>query len=90
MELTDGKTEIELEPDQPPTNIGLLITGILDDLYCLNEIENVDSITNLLDANNLPYERDLVMGRISTKLGLPFKQPQKLAPTTVRQSFNWV
>ena len=63
MELTDGKTEIELEPDQPPTNIGLLITGILDDLYCLNEIENVDSITNLLDANNLPYERDLVMGR---------------------------
>ena len=63
MEISDGKTEIKLEPDQPPTNIGVLITGILDDLYCLNEIEDVNSITDVLDANNLPYERHLVMGR---------------------------
>ena len=63
MEINDGKTEIEIEPGQPPANIGLLITGILDDLYCLNEIEDVDSITAVLDANNLQYERHLVMGR---------------------------
>ena len=63
MEISDGKTEIEIEPGQPPANIGLLITGILDDLYCLNEIQDVTSITNVLDANNLVYERHLVMGR---------------------------
>ena len=63
MEITDGKTEIEIEPGQAPTNIGVLITGILDDLYCLNEIEDINSITNVLDASNLEYERHLVMGR---------------------------
>ena len=63
MELSEGKTEIQLEPDEPPTNIGLLIAGILDDLYCLNEIEDINSITDVLDANNLQYERHLVMGR---------------------------
>ena len=63
MEISDGKTEIEIEPGQPPANIGLLITGILDDLHCLNEIQDVTSITDVLDANNLVYERHLVMGR---------------------------
>ncbi len=61
--ISEGKTELEIEPGQPPANIGLLITGILDDLYCLNEIEDITSITNVLDANNLVYERHLVMGR---------------------------
>ena len=63
MELSEGKTEIEIEPGQPPTNIGVLITGILDDLYCLHEIEDINSLTDVLDANDLEYERHLVMGR---------------------------
>ena len=63
IELSEGKTEIQLEPGEAPTNIGVLITGILDDLYCLNEIEDINSITDVLDANNLEYERHLVMGR---------------------------
>ena len=63
MELSDGKTEITIEPDDPPTNIGLLIAGILEDLYCLKEIEDVNSITDVLDANGLQYERHFVMGR---------------------------
>jgi tetratricopeptide (TPR) repeat protein len=61
--ITEGETEIRVEPDSPPTNAGVLIAGILDDLYCLKEIENVESITAVLDVNNLTYERDVVMGR---------------------------
>jgi tetratricopeptide (TPR) repeat protein len=63
MALNDGETEIQVDPDSPPANVGVLIAGILDDLYCLKEVENVDSITAVLDANNLHYERDIVMGR---------------------------
>jgi hypothetical protein len=61
--ITEGKTELETDPDSPPTNIGVLIAGILEDLYCLKEIENVESITNVFDANNMHFERDLVLGR---------------------------
>lgn len=63
MAITEGETEIRIDPDSPPTNAGVLIAGILDDLYCLKEIENVESITAVLDVNNLTYERDVVMGR---------------------------
>ena len=61
--IGDGETELQLDPDQPPANIGLLVAGILDDLYCLKEIENVDSIVSILDANGLTYEREIVLGR---------------------------
>ena len=96
MEISNGNTEIEIEPGQPPANIGLLITGILDDLYCLNEIQDVSSITNVLDANNLVYERHLVMDvglkskATSTKLDWPSKLPPVLALRKARPYTNSV
>lgn len=61
--IGEGETELQLSPEEAPSNIGLLVAGILDDLYCLKEIENIDSIVSILDANGLAFERELVLGR---------------------------
>ena len=63
MEASDGKKDLELQPGEPPVNIGVLIAGILDDLYCLKEVENVDSILEILDANDMQMESGMVHGR---------------------------
>lgn len=62
--IQDGQTE--MAPDEEgaePVNIGLLIAGILEDLYCLKEIEGVESISSILNANNMRYENEIVLGR---------------------------
>jgi len=63
--VSEGQTEIELEPGSPPANIGVMIAGIMGDLYCLKEIENADSISDVLLANNLNFENELVRGKWS-------------------------
>lgn len=60
--IQDGQTELVLEGETEPVNIGHLIAGILDDLYCLKEIEGIESISTILTSNNLGYENDIVMG----------------------------
>ena len=42
-EIQDGNTEITPEDQSEPLNIGVLLGGILEDLYCLAEIEDVSS-----------------------------------------------
>jgi len=69
MAVSEGETEIELEPDTPPANIGVMIAGIMGDLYCLKEIENADSISDVMLANNLNYENEIVQGRWSELTG---------------------
>ena len=69
MSVSEGKTEIEVEPGTPPVNVGAMIAGIMGDLYCLKEIENVDSISDVLLANNLNYENEIVRGKWSELTG---------------------
>lgn len=63
MAVSDGQTEIEVNPGAPPANIGVMIAGIMGDLYCLKEIENADSISDVLLANHLNYENEIVRGK---------------------------
>ena len=63
IEIQDGNHEIEAGENGEKINGGELIAGILEELYCLKEIENVDSITTILDSNNMGYEKAMVMGR---------------------------
>ena len=61
--LTQGHREMPPAPGEEPLNIGAMIAGSLSDFYCLKEIENIETLTQLLDANNLHMEKELVMGR---------------------------
>lgn len=63
MAIQDGKTEIIPEGGEEPVNVGVLIAGIVEDLYCLKEIEGIESISAVLNANNLSYENNIVEGR---------------------------
>ena len=69
MSVSEGKTEVETEPGSPPTNVGVMIAGIMGDLYCLNEIENAESISDVLLANNLNFENEIVRGKWSELTG---------------------
>lgn len=62
-EVQEGKTEIMAEGTNEPVNAGVLIAGILEDLYCLNEIGDVDSISQILGDNNMEFENHIVVGR---------------------------
>lgn len=61
--LSEGLKEVEPAPGEEPVNIGALISGSLDDFYCLGEIESVDSIIELMDASGLQMEKEMVLGR---------------------------
>jgi len=63
LAIQGGETEFSPEPGQDPVNFGVLISGILEDLYCLKEIENIQSISTILRDNHLDYEDELVRGR---------------------------
>lgn len=63
LEIQDGKSEIIPEGGDEPINVGFLIAGILEDLYCLKEIESVDTISSIFKSNNMHYENEVVMGR---------------------------
>lgn len=56
-----GNSEIEIGEEK--CNVGKLIAGILDDLYCLKQIENADSILTILQAQGMDYEAKLVQAR---------------------------
>ena len=60
--LSDGQTEIHIDGAEEPVSAGVLISSMLHDLYCLNEIESIDSIQELLQANELAYDSHLVEG----------------------------
>lgn len=61
--IQEGKSELVPEGGTEPVNIGILIAGLLEDLYCLKEIEDIQSISTILKANDLEYEHEMVMGR---------------------------
>lgn len=63
LAIEDGERELVPAEGTEPVNVGVLIAGILEDLYCLKEIEGVDSISSILTTNNLGYENEMVMGR---------------------------
>lgn len=63
MAIQDGKREVIPEGGTEPINLGILIAGILEDLYCLKEIEGVDTISSIFNSNNMSYENEIVMGR---------------------------
>ena len=62
LAIQEGETELIQDGETEPVNIGHLIAGILDDLYCLKEIESVESISTILTSSNLNYENEVVMG----------------------------
>ena len=84
--LADGKSELVLKKGDEPENIGILIIGILPDLYCLKEIESIEAINSMLDANNMGYEKEIIVGRWQELKGdlqqakLNYKAAEKLQP----------
>ncbi len=69
VSVSEGETEVEVQPGGPKMNIGAMIAGIMGDLYCLKEIESVDSISDVLLANNLNFENELVQAKWSELTG---------------------
>ncbi len=67
--IEEGQRELIPEEGAEPVNIGVLIAGILEDLYCLREIESVDLISSVLNANDMRYENEIVMGKWWDMLG---------------------
>ena len=63
VEVQQGNTEVDLPNMEIKSNVGMLIAGILDDLYCLKLIENVDSISAILLAQGMDYENEIVQAR---------------------------
>jgi tetratricopeptide (TPR) repeat protein len=61
--IQDGQTEVVPNGGTEPVNVGVLIAGILEELYCLKEIESVESISSILAASNMGYENEIVQGR---------------------------
>ncbi|MEM7473563.1 MAG: tetratricopeptide repeat protein [Planctomycetota bacterium] len=62
MEVQQGNNTVEPAPGEDPLNVGLLISGILNDMYCLKEIEGIEHIAKILLDQNMQYEHDLVAG----------------------------
>ena len=87
--ITEGERELEPEPGEEPLNIGAMIAGSLSDFYCLKEIENIESVTQLLDANNLQMEKELVMGRWHELQGnlqgarMSYEASHRIEPTSI-------
>lgn len=60
-QVQEGQSEIQIE--EVKYNVGQLMTGIVDDLYCLKQIENVDAILTILKSQDMDFEAELVQGR---------------------------
>lgn len=69
-EVQNGNREIEL-PDAKgaKVNVGLLIAGILDDLYCLKLIETIEPISTILQSQGFDYENNIVLARWAEMCG---------------------
>lgn len=63
--IGEGETEIEINEGEEKVNLGILVAGILEDLYCLKEVESIDSIQMILDSNNMGFEKEIVNGQWS-------------------------
>ena len=61
--ISEGETEVVVGEAGETANPGLLIAETLEDLYCLKEVESVESIQMILDANNMGYEKEIVNGQ---------------------------
>lgn len=61
--IGEGETETVVNEGEEPVNLGILVAGILEDLYCLNEVESIDSIEMILDSNNMNFEKEIVNGQ---------------------------
>lgn len=61
LQVQEGHNEIEVDGEK--YNVGQLISGILDDLYCLKQIDNADSILAILRSQEMNYEAELVQAR---------------------------
>ncbi|MEO1619262.1 MAG: hypothetical protein AAFV88_25675, partial [Planctomycetota bacterium] len=86
MQIQDGETEIIPEGEEVPVNVGLMIAGTIDNLYSLGELTSIDSISQILDSCEMPYEKELVLGRWSETKGdlakaiLHYQQAGKIRP----------
>lgn len=69
IEIQDGQTEVVPEGGDQPVNLGVMIAGTIDNLYCLGEIKEIDSITQILEGSGLEYENKIVQGRWSELKG---------------------
>lgn len=67
--ISEGQTEMVVSEGEEPVNLGVLVSGILEDLYCLKEVENIDSLQMILDSNNMSFEKELVNGQWSELKG---------------------
>lgn len=62
VEIQSGNRTTTME-DGTEINLGLLISGIIEDMYCLKEIEGVDHIVKILVDNGMHYESNLVLAQ---------------------------
>ncbi len=62
MEIQEGKNVVDTD-DGETENVGVLIAGILENLFCLGEIQSIESISEILRSQGMDYENHLVLGR---------------------------
>lgn len=87
--VTEGKREVSPDIGIPPVNVGALIAGGLSDLYCLDELEEIQSLCDLLGDSGMNMERELVLGSwyellgdlINAKLG--YQAAHRIDPNSI-------
>ena len=61
--VQNGKTEVHLPDEEEPVNVGVLLAGALENLYCLQEITDVNSVLAVLKSNEMHHEHEVVSAR---------------------------
>ena len=61
--VQNGKNEVHLPDEEEPINVGILLAGALENLYCLQEITDVQSVLAILKSKEMHHEAEVVSAR---------------------------
>ena len=63
MEIQEGNNTLTSPEGDEPVNIGVALAGMLENLYLLNQIRDISSLSELLQASEMQFEDHVVRGR---------------------------
>lgn len=92
--VQNGKNEVHLPDDEEPVNVGILLAGVLENLYCLQEIKDVESVLAVLKSNEMHHEAEVVSARWHELQGnldhaiASYQAAHKLSPEDLYILFN--
>lgn len=62
-QVQQGQNKIVLEGEDEPINVGILFAGVIEDLYLLQEITDVNAILAVLKSQEMHHEVEVVSAR---------------------------